>query len=371
MSARFTFIGKLDANTDEASKGYFVREGKTGKGNPYMSINLQIIQEKNNRGFVEAFGMESNTIETIDKDMNKISVDWSNRFDNDVVKEVADFKKFSVGIGDKREKYLSSYDAIKNIVDNIDELKGKTVVVSGQRKKNIYNGKVSDRFEFNSIKTVDDEDVAKRMTVNMEVFFNKDSIDIADWKDEHKLYINGWSEEYVPDIKENRLIDQQIVFDCSKVNWENEKHVNQVKFRLKMIGCDLDDNNKIVVKLKAKKLWKLGVITTFVNGQEEIAFDESMLTDLQKEALELGLKTLDDFKPSGSIYGNRVLIYKLKDFNLRDDSPYKEGYIDSELTEDEFDEKYYKPVVETSEEDVVEDKKSSDNDEEDEDDLFG
>lgn len=375
--ARFTFIGTLDANKDETSKGYFFREGETkekkgkdGKkipGKPYVSVNLQIIQEKNNRGFIEAFGMKSDTIETVDKDAQKISIDWSDRFDDDVVKEVADFRKFTVNIGDKKNKYVSSYDAIKDIVDNIDELKGKTVIVSGQRKKNEYNGKITDRFEFNSIKTVDDEDTVKRMTVNMELLFNKESIDSNDWKDEHKLYINGWTEEYISEIRENRFLDQQIVFDCSKVDWENEKHINQVKFRLRMIGCELDDDNKVVVKLKAKKLWKLGIVTSFVNGQEEVSFDESMLTDLQKEALELGLKTLDDFKPSGSIYGNRVLIYKLKDFNLRDDSPYKDGYIDSELTQDDFDEKYYEPVTEASEDEVVEEKEFSDDDD---DDLF-
>ena len=39
--------------------------------------------------------------------------------------------------------------------------------------------------------------------------------------------------------------------------------------------------------------------------------------------------------------------------------------------QDEFDEKYYKPVVETSEEDVVEEEKSSEDNDEDEDHLFG
>ena len=379
-SARFTFIGTLDANTKIDSNGYFLREGKTkerkGKngetisGNPYASINLQVIQEKNNRGYVECFGSVSKTINTLDTNNSKTEINWDDRLDEDVVKDVANFKKTIIKNGDEKKEFISSYDGVKYIAEHIDELKNKRVVVTGQRKKNVYNGKISDRFEFSSIRVIDeDEEVNNRLTVNMEVLFDKDSIDTANWKDEHKLFLNGWTEEYMSDVKENRYVPQQIVFDCSKVNWENEKHVNQVKFRLKMFGCELVDG-KVVVKLKSKKIYSVGVITTFVNGQEKLEFDESMLTDVQKEALELGLKTLDDFRPSGSIFGNRVVVYKLRDFDLRKDGKYENGYIEEEdLTLDDFEEKLYVVTEEKTEEEVVENT-GDDSGEEDDDDLF-
>ena len=373
--ARFTFIGQLEANTDESSKGYYLREGKTKGGDKYCSINLQVVQEKNNRGFVELFGVGGKPVMTMDKDNKKISVDWSDRFDEDAIKEVADFKKYSVGIGDEKKKFIASYDAVKYIAEHIDELKGKTVVVTGQRKKNVYEGKISDRFEFSSLRTTDNEDSKNRLTVNMDLVFNKDSIDTADWKDEHKLLINGYALEYMSDVKENRYVPQQIVFDCSKVDFENEKHVKMVKFRLKMLGCDLDENNKVVVKLKAKKLYQMGIITSFINGQEEVPFDESCLTEQQKEALELGLKTLDDFKPAGAVYGQRVVIYKLKDFDMRAEGKYTEGYIEVELTDDEFEEKLYKIEEPASVNDLVDDNDElpfeDTKKEEDDDDLFG
>jgi len=379
MSARFTFIGKLEANTDSEAKNYFLREGKTSKGDaPYMSLNLQVAQEKNNRAFVELFGMVSKSVKTMDNDFNKIEIAWDDRFDEDSVKEVANFKKTIVKIGDEKKEFIAAYDAVKYIADNIDELKDQTVIVSGQRKKNVYNNKISDRFEFNLIRVVDDEDTVKRLTVNTEFLFNKDSFDTADWNTEHKLYINGWTEEYMSDVKENRYVEQQIVFDCGKINWDNEDHVKKVKFRLKMLGCDLDSNNKIVVKLKAKKLYQMGIVATFMNGQEKVDFDESMLTETQKEALELGLKKLDDFRPSGNIYGERVVVYKLKDFDLRAEGKYVDGCIDSEITQDEFDEKLY--TIENasfgdigSDDDELPfgDSKSKKEDEDDEDDLFG
>ena len=379
-SARFTFIGTFEVNDkDEASKGYFLREGKTKKGDPYQSINLQVVQEKNNRSFVECFGMQSSKIQTLDTNMKKTEIKWDDRFDEDVVKDVANFKKTVVKIGDERREFIASYDAISYIVKNLNELKGKTVIVSGQRKKNEYNGKVSDRFEFSSIKTVDDEDTKKRLTVNMELLFDKESFDINDWEKERKLYINGWTDEYMSDVKENRYVPQQIIFDCSKIDLNNEKHRGMVKFRLKMLGCELTDDNKILVKVKAKKLYNIGIITNFINGQEQVEFDKSMLTERQKEALELGLKTLDEMRPSGTAYGERVLIYKLRDFDMRTDGKYTEGYIVSELTQDEFDEKLYKVAEPASIDDLVDDNdelpfgdtKKSDEDEDDEDDLFG
>ena len=376
-AARFTFIGQLDANDkDENAKGYFLRDGKTKNGNPYQSINLSVIQEKNNRAYVELFGMQSSKIQTLDNDMKKTEIDWDDRFDEDVVNDVANFKKTVVKIGEEKREYISPYDAIEYIIKNFNNLKGKTVCVTGQRKKNVYNNKITDRFEISSIKTVDDEDVKNRLTVNMELLFNKDSIDIADWKDERKVIINAWTDEYMSDVRENRYVPQQIIFDCSKVDFENEKHLKMVKFRLKMFGCDLDENNKIVVKLKGKKLYSIGIETSFINGQEKVDFDESMLTETQKEALELGLKTLDEMRPAGSVYGERVVVYKLKGFDMRAEGKYADGYVEEELTQSEFEEKLYTIEEATLDEVIGNDelpfgdtKKTEDDD--DEDDLFG
>ena len=362
----------MEANTDVSSKGYYVREGKTGKGIPYKSINLQIVQEKNNRSFVELFG-KAGDIDTLDTDNKKIKINYDDRFDEDVVKSVANFRKINVKIGEENKSYIASLDAINYIIDNFDDIKGKTVMVTGQRKKNVYNGKIGDRFEFSALKEVSDEDVVKRLTVNTILYFTKDSFDTADWKDEHKLYIHGWTEEYMQDVKENRYVPQTVVFDCGKVDWNNEKHVKQVSFRLKMIGCELDEDNKIVVKAKSKKVYKIGVITTFINGTEKVEFDESMLTPLQKEALELGLKTLDDFKPAGSVYGERVVIYKLKDFDLRKDAGFEDGYVEEDIKLSDFEDKVY-IIQELTEDDIVsddeDDNEDSDDEDSDDDNLF-
>lgn len=376
MGARFSFTGKLIVKTDPDDKMYFKREGKTKGDKPsnYKSLSMQVGSDKNNRAFVEIFGMESKVIKTMDTDNKKIDIDWDDRFDEKVVKGVANFKKTVVKIGDSdRKEFVASYDAIEYIIDHIDELKDKDVTITGQRSKNLYKNKLSDRFQITGLYPAGD-DTPRRLSTTMDFFFTKDSFDLTDWDEEHKLYINGWTDEYISDVKENRYVSQQLIFDCSKINWDNEKHVAMVNYRLKCLGCELNDNNKPVVKIKGKNVYKMGVIATYLNGSEELEFNESMLTPMQKEAVELGINKLEDFKPAGSTFGERVTIYKLRDFNMRKDSEYEDGYVDTEITIGEFDEKVWIPAdddtfneVEGAEDNLPFESK----DESDEDDLFG
>ena len=377
MSANFAFVGELKANTKPEDKMYFLKTGKT-KGKtpmPYQSLLLSVASEKNMRANVELFGMMQDTIKTMDTDNNKIDIDWDNRFDDDVVKEVANYKKTVIKIGDERKEFVSSYDAIGYVAEHIDELNGKKVVVTGQRSKNLYQNKLSDRFQISSIRTIDDDDdQPNRLTVNIDFFFSKNSFDLADWKSEHKLYINGYTSEYIPDTKETKYVPQQIILDCGKIDWENEKHRNLVAFKLKVLGCELGDGDKISVKLKSKNVFKIGIKATYVNGSEKAEFDESMLTDMQREAIELGLNTLDDFRPSGSIYGQRVVLYKLRDFNMRKDSAYENGMVDTEISISEFEENVWFAPEEESVDDIENDAEDTTSDaqsDEDDDDLFG
>ncbi len=230
MSTRFIFTGKLEVNNDPDAKNYFLRSGKTKVdpktkkgGDPYKSISLQIVQEKNNRSFVELFGAKQSKIKTLDTDNNKIEVDWNDRNDESVLKTIPSYKKTVVKInGDERKEFLAPLDAIDYIEENIEALKGQLVVVSGTLQKNVYKGKILDKYQIGSIRVVDDDsDVVKKLTVNMDFFFTKDSFDTSDWNTEHKLYINGWTEEYMSDVKEVRYVPQQVVLDCSKIDWDN------------------------------------------------------------------------------------------------------------------------------------------------------
>ena len=83
--------------------------------------------------------------------------------------------------------------------------------------------------------------------------------------------------------------------------------------------------------------WKM----VLLRGAEEADFDESMLTDAQKEQIELGIKTLDDFKPKGNIYGDRIDEFRLFDPKLEGD--FADGLLEAEDKSDEFEERIYQP----------------------------
>ena len=365
---RFRFTGDCVIN-DEASKNPFVRSGKTKNGSNYETFSCAIKAAKNNTAFLELFGMESDIIHTMDTDNSKIDISWEDRFDNDVVEKVANYKKNIINIDDDRKEYISAYDAVKYLVKNVDEIKGKRITVTGQVNKNVYQGKITDRFQIQNIYSANEED-KNGFKCNDIFYFAKDSFDTADWREEHKLNINGWIKTYIADEKKNMFVPQTLVLDCSKIDWENEKHRKLVDFKLKMLKCSLTDDNKIKIGL-GKDVYAMSVVVTYNNGAEAEEIKEEDLTDAQKEALELGLKTMKDF--SGNVYGQRVTVFKLTDYNLTGD--YSDGCVEAGIKMSELKEELFETSTEETLEEAIEktakaDETLDEDDDEDDTDLF-
>jgi len=367
---RFKFIGNAHAVTDPNAKGYFDRSGKTKNGDPYTSVSFSVASTKNNRGYVEVFGMERDKIKTYDVNDEQIEIDWEDRNSEGVLKSVRS-KNVMNFIKDERKEFIADFDVANYIKDNIHELDGKKVVVTGQASRDFYKDKPRDRFTVQSVFIADD-DAKTGLNIYGEFFFTKDSIDTADWKSEHKIYINGYTEEYISTNKKKMYVERTLVFDCSKIDWENEKHVAIVNYRLAQIGLAYENGN-IVNNLKSKKVYKTSANISYIRGQEEIPFDESELTENQRTAIELGFKTLDDFKPKGNIYGNVKVEYKLVDFDIRDE--FADGCVALKDSIETFEDNIYVPSQAESEDDVFmnkpEETKKNDKDSDDDDvDLF-
>lgn len=166
-------------------------------------------------------------------------------------------------------------------------------------------------------------------------------------------------------------IPQTVVFNASKIDFDNEKHVKLLSFKLKQIGLALD-GDKVKSNLKPKKVYKLQIICSYINGAEEMEITEDMLTANQREAISLGLKKLEDFR-TGSVFGNRITEYRLVDFNLRGD--YEDGCIILDDSISEFEENIYIPEKEESVDELEKSTKKSDPESEsvstsDDEDLF-
>lgn len=369
---RFNFTGEIDANK-LSDKVPYVRSLKTDKGKKGTGINLVCIAKKNNRAFMESVGFEQDEIKSKDTDNKDIEISWEDREDEDIIKSVASYRKHVISLDGERKEFIADKDFCDYIVEHIDDIKGKRCTVTGQIRKNFYNGKVSDRFQIQNIYEIDEDNDKKKngLSVTAEFYWTKDSIDTSDFKEEKKIRINGYTSEYISKKEGNKFVPLTIILNCSKVDFENESHVAKLGFRLEQLGLELEDD-KIKNNIKAKNVMKNMITLSYNNGAEEVEFDESQLTATQKSKIKLGLATVDDFKPKGAIFGNRIVEYRITDFPCTGN--YSDGLVKDDMTASELEDEVYELPKEEKLEDAMEDeeeeKKSSDDDDDDDEDLF-
>ena len=345
----FRFVGKLEFNALD-SKLPYIRSGKTGKGNDYKSLSFSVVPDKNNRAFVETFGMVQDKIKTSDSDGKAIEVNWAERLDEAKVNEVARYRRFFVKLNGKYNEFISGYDFIQFVNEHLEELRGKVCVVTGSISVNVYEGKISFRYQAQSIREVaDDEDVEQKLTVRFDTFYRKEDFDFDRWSKEKEITVNAFTYQYIDKDSGKKYVPTTFFINLAKN--DNEK---QNAFFLKQFGIVLDGDS-IKTKIKDKEVASLPVRCDFINGSEEVPFDESCLTDNQKEMIELGLKTLDDFRPNGSIYGQRITKFYCVDADIRGD--YENGYVVEQMTTGEFENDIFafvKPEDKAAEDDDIE-----------------
>lgn len=364
---RFNATGELKFNALD-SKLPWKREGKTKNGDKYETVNIAVASSKANRMMTELFGSKTDEIKTMNTDNEKISIDWNDREDPDIIKSVANYKKHVINLGDDdRKEFITDYDFVKYIDEHIDELKEGKYTVTGNSNINEYNGKISHRFQIQNIYKADD-DAKSQLKITMDFYWDQSGVDFADWKEEKKIRISGYTTAYIAAEKKNMYVSQDVVFDASKIDFDNPKHVKLLEYKLKQMGLGLD-GDKPKNNLKKNKIYKLQIICSYFNGAQEVEIDESMLNENQRMSIELGLKKLSDFA-TGSIYGDRIVEYRVVDFDLRGD--YENGAVVIDESPSEFEENVYSPAAPETEEDVIEKalskKKSKDEDDDDDDD---
>ena len=366
---RFTFIGTFNLDLSD-SKAY--KKGVTKTGSDYLSINPTIVEKQNNRMRCEMFGMKSNIIKTSNQNGEKIDISWGDRKDSDVIKDVADYRKNFIVVGNERNEFISTYDAIEYIAENLTNLNGKRVRVTGSTNKDFYQGKARDRFTINNITVISDDDERKNnLNGRVVLYWDKSCIDAADFKSDKKLYINGFTSEYISDLKENRYVNTQLVFDCSKADFENEKHMKQIRLKLMQMGLDYKDG-KIVNNMKAKGYAVNEFSVHIVNGAEEVEFSIDDCTDVQKMYIEAGLNTLDDFRPRGNLFGQWITEYKIQGPTLTGN--YTDGMSYIEDKPSEFEDMIYVPLMDEKADEALpfeEIMPAPIEEDENEDDLFG
>ena len=104
--SRFNFCGKVSVSR----KAPMVKRDTYGASEK-IGINFGI-KAGTNMGYVKLEGFKNDTVKTRDVDGNNIEVDWADRFDEEVVKNVASIKKFTVNLGERKE-FITEWDMIE------------------------------------------------------------------------------------------------------------------------------------------------------------------------------------------------------------------------------------------------------------------
>lgn len=375
---RFNFCGELKFSE---GKRPYLREGRGKNGKAWKSLNIGVASDVNNRGFVEIFGQDRDGDDIHTKGINgeDVTIAWKNRDTEETLSSVANYRKYVIALdGEERMEFIDSWDAVNYILEHVDEIKNKRYVVTGDVTVDEYNGRITRRFTLRNIYPVR-EDNKNGLVLTGEIYFTADGIDLADWKDEKKININAYTKEWMSKDNPNAYVPQSFVFDCSKVNFENEKHVGIMKLRAKQFGVEFSDKMQPKVFLKKTKIYAHSAVIKYVNGAETIEFGYDQLTPSQKEYVDWGLRSVEDFRPRGQAFGDRVVIYKITDFDLN--GQYVDGLLQTEIMMKEFEEDIYRPAVKEDAESILsgmnppeeekENEKPVDDDEESIGDLFG
>lgn len=371
INARFKFTGNTIIPKEDCKRPFFRKTTFTEKGTEKkrkaLAINFGVKESGGNAAFVESFGGVMDTIITFNSDNERIEVDWEDRFDEEIVADVASYRKYVVDLGEDfggRKEFITQYDFNEFLGENLPKFDGR-VVATGDYAKTYYdkNKTYYDKYTVRGVYAAK-ENSASRLSLMVDLYYSKDSVDKGDWKEDKKIYVNGYIMQYVNKDEGTKLFPMQTVFSGAKYDVENnERHKKLLDYKMSYID------------IKGKKYVHIPWDIVIINGAEEVEFDESMLTKKQKEQIELGLKTLEDFKPNGSIYGDRVNEFRLFDPRLIGD--FADGLLECDETNKEIEEMIYAPVQEKTMEQALKESKDKeeapfdvDDEDIDDDDLF-
>lgn len=338
FQARFNFVGtpvipKQKSDTKRPfCKEITKKDDKSGKKREMLSMTFGIKESDANMAFVEAFDSVQDVIKTMDTENEKLDIDWDDRFDEDIIANVANYRKYIVDLGEDhggRQEFITVFDMIKHLQEYLPGYDGR-VVVTGQFTRDWYAKKKMyfSKFRIQNVFAAPEERKS-RLMITADLFYNKSSFDDADFDENKKILLDCYIEQYINKDEGRKYVPIQVVFSGAKYDLSNERHKKLFDYKMKYI------------KVKQKNMVHIPWEMVLLRGAEEADFNESMLTDAQKEQIELGIKTLDDFKPKGSIYGDKVDEFRLFDPKL--DGDFADGLVDADDSLDEFEEKIYQP----------------------------
>lgn len=251
----------------------------------------------------------------------------------------------------KRHEFISEWDYIdfiKKVIES-EKYKDKLFFIRGNgeyqysdNQQKVYESYIPTRIYL----AADDAEPSSTATIN--IIFNNESLDEMSVEEKGKYYVNGHMMEYDQNRKANIPVPVTIVIPVPEDDEKGKKKAEAFKHKF-MVD---DDTYK-----------EYGAIVNMLNGAQKTEITEDMLTDEQREDLDLGIITMDDIRAEigGSVYGDRIREYQL----VKPARGFTKGRQDTVWTDEDM---IIKPIEEEvqDDEDLFEDEKVDDVDDDDE-----
>lgn len=296
--AQFQLIGEAKINDYT-----FKIDEQSASGWVYNNMNLGVDCGNGNTVYCDMIGGYSSTSDSViyvhgkiendngkevDDYENRFTVDWEDRFDEDIIEQVGKQCFITVGLEKDNKgktfakKFLSAYDAIEYIKSNLEE--GMVINVKGNLKYSSYQGNTQVKKEVTSVFLSKADDPSKySATFQQTILIDKDSLDKYD-KESGSFPINAYVVDYVGKYGENKQeIRQNVAFPKT--------------FQFNISETELEKGTKLANKLfKAKKdnVNELLVEGDIIEGQAKINITLDDVPDDIKELIELGAYTEEE-----------------------------------------------------------------------------
>jgi hypothetical protein len=318
MSNTFQFIGKISRRKEGAFK-----ETNFGSGWMINDLNLTMTCGDNVQFLRASGGMwddahaSKNSVMTMKYNENgpdeKLTVKWEDRMKPEIVEMVSNYKTYTIDteISKVRDEIKASGDAAaleasnrkhKTFITAIDFVRYLDKATSDERTKDWVwkvTGEVEYRYDkgqwyrnFVPRRVYHVDSTTKPMCSGViKTFFSEGCINEDG---ENDIIINAYTQYYDNSCKKNCFTPVSLVLakDHPKAN-----------------GFKVMYN-----KASGEEVREFGVNVTYVNGSQKVEISEDMLTEEQKEMLDLGMTTMDDIRQElgGSVYGDRKTETRIK-----------------------------------------------------------
>lgn len=360
----FEFIGNISFNKDENK---VLETIKHDSGWQTKRLGVGVKATATNGVFLKADALynptETNTIFTMGKDGSKLEVPFKDRNKQVSLDMVADFKKLVVDLetdfekkseriklkykiinienreekteddlkkledykkeyiekSDNLHEFISEYDFILFVKESAELLKQHKVRVTGNLEMSLWKEKYYVSYIPKHIEFAEDN-VENKLQALVDVYFDKNAIDDTLLKTDNKLIVNGYLISYDNSAKADRFYPKKFIING--VNFEDEEQVQMFELVKSFVTTDKNTVHHM--------LWNVNVY----KGAEVKEFTYENLTPTQKQFVDMGLATIDDYRPKGGFLGGNIEEFKLFMPELKDD--YKDGILNTEMTEEEF-----------------------------------